>query len=68
MRQSVVHMLYRGNICRYTNLQSLCPSLSFPVFLVWGQSSTVIMADEADMRNELSDLQARADQVADEVL
>ena len=25
------------------------------------------MADEADMRNELTDLQARADQVADEV-
>lgn len=26
------------------------------------------MADEADMRNELSDLQTRADQIADEVL
>lgn len=25
------------------------------------------MADEADMRNELSDLQTRADQIADEV-
>lgn len=26
------------------------------------------MADEADMRNELADLQTRADQIADEVL
>lgn len=25
------------------------------------------MADEADMRNELADLQTRADQIADEV-
>lgn len=42
-------------------------SLSASVFPVWGQSSTPTMADEADMRNELSDLQTRADQVADEV-
>lgn len=35
-------------------------SLSFP-------GSTIAMADEADMRNELADLQTRADQIADEV-
>lgn len=47
-------------------LTSLSLFLS-PVFLVWGRSLTVIMADESDMRNELADLQTRADQIADEV-
>lgn len=48
-------------------MNSSSSSLSLPAFLVWGQSSTVIMADESDMRNELADLQTRADQIADEV-
>lgn len=47
------------NICNF--------SISPQHFLREVQRWTFIMADDSDMRNELADLQTRADQIADEV-
>lgn len=60
VQSNIYHTVLFGLL---TSLSLFLPS----VVRAWGQSSTVIMADESDMRNELADLQTRADQIADEV-